>query len=250
MKSPDKIAEFCVSVGEGKCKMSFLKTFVLAIFAGAFIALAAVACTIAGVVVNKFMGALIFVAGLSMVIIAGSELFTGNCLIFAAVLDKKVSFLSMLRNWGIVYIGNLCGAVFIAFLVVFSGCLDNFSDAVITCAASKATIDFTDALIRGILCNILVCIAVWMAFAAETVTGKIVAIIFPITVFVLCGYEHSVANMFFIPAGLFQKMFKGINVEGLNLFGFFVTNLIPVTLGNIIGGCLVAAGYKTAYLKK
>ena len=247
MHSPAEIAKNYVSVGESKCKLSVLKLLLLGFFAGMFIALAGAASATAGFYVNKFAGAFIFSAGLAMVIIAGSELFTGNCLIIISVLEKRVSVLKMLKNWLFVYIGNFIGALLVACFAAYSGVLDGIDEATVSTAAAKANIGFGDGIMKGVLCNVLVCIGVWMAFAADTAGGKILTVILPITAFVLCGYEHSIANMYFIPAGLMQQARLGIEAEGLNIIGF-IKNLVPVTIGNIIGGSgIVGFGYWLAY---
>lgn len=250
MRSPDEIAKNYVTIGENKCALPILKMLLLGFFAGMFIALAGAASATASFYVNKFAGAFIFSAGLAMVLIAGSELFTGNCLIIISVLEKRVSVLKMLKNWLFVYIGNLLGALFVAALAAYSGALDGIAEATVNTAAAKANIGFGDGVMKGVLCNILVCLGVWMAFAEDTAGGKVLTIILPITAFVLCGYEHSVANMYFIPAGLMQQVRLGIEAEGLNILGF-VKNLIPVTIGNILGGSgVIGLGYWLAYLLK
>ncbi len=230
--------------------MSLQKTLLLGILAGMFIALAGVGATFGNVYVNKVMGAAIFPAGLAMVIIAGSELFTGNCLLILPVLEKTITAGKMLRNLVIVYIGNLIGAVLVAAMTVYGGTFDGISEAVIATAVAKATLPFGMALLRGILCNILVCIAVWMAMAARDVAGKIVGLFFPVFLFVLCGFEHCVANMFYLPAGLFMAARCGAAAQGLSVGTMWLGNLLPVTLGNIIGGFAVGGTYWLGYMKK
>ena len=250
MLSPNKIAETAVEVGKKKAELSALKMVLLGIFAGMFIALAGVGATLGSAYGGKVVGACIFPAGLAMVVIAGSELFTGNNLMVAALFTKKISKGELLRNWVLVFLGNFIGAILVAFLAVISGVLDGVGDAVVTAATNKFNLDFIEAFVRGILCNFLVCIAVWMAFGAETVTGKIIAVFFPIMLFVLCGFEHSVADMFYGPAGIFMAIKNGVSVEGLNVGAFLFQNLLPVTLGNIVGGAgLVGGGYYLIYLK-
>ncbi len=259
MNSPAEIARNYISTGETKCKNSVSKMIVLAIFAGMFIAVAGVGATVAAVSIKtasvaKLVGALIFPTGLAMVLIAGSELFTGNNLIIISVLEKRVSVAAMLKNWLFVYIGNFIGSVLIALLVVYGGVFKLFSSelaaSAVKIAEAKATMPFVDALLKGILCNFLVCIAVWMSFGAKTVSGKIIGLFLPIMLFVLSGYEHSVANMYYIPAGLFAAGKHAITAEALTWGNFIVNNLIPVTIGNIIGGSfIVGAGYWFVYLK-
>ena len=246
MNSPAEIAKNYIQIGTGKCKLSIPKMLLLGIMAGIFIAIAGAGSVLGNALVSKVCGAAIFPAGLAMVLICGSELFTGNCLIIIPVLTKDVKVVQMLKNWLFVYIGNIIGAMAIAALTVGCGTFGNeaVGQALASAALSKATMSFGTAFIKGILCNLLVCLAVWMAFAAKTVAGKIIGLFFPIFVFVLCGFEHSVANMFYIPAGIFM------GVEGVTWGGFFITNLIPVTLGNIVGGCFVGIMYWAVYLSR
>ena len=223
----------------------------LGIMAGAFIALAGVAATFGNVYGGKIAGACIFPAGLAMVVIAGSELFTGNSLMSMALFDRKIGLGALLKNWAVVFLGNLLGALFITLIVVLSGVFDNIADTVVATATAKVSMGFFEALLRGVLCNFLVCIAVWMAFGAKTVSGKILAVFFPIMVFVLCGFEHSVANMFYVPAGIFENLLGGTYGGALTVEGFLINNLLPVTIGNIIGGALLVGGvYYLVYLKK
>ena len=251
MYKPDEIAGVAVSVGEGKAKLPILKMLLLGIMAGAFIALAGVAATFGNVYGGKIAGACIFPAGLAMVVVAGSELFTGNSLMSMALFDRKIGFGALLKNWVVVFLGNLLGAIFITLIVVLSGVFDNIADTVVATATAKVSMGFFEALLRGVLCNFLVCIAVWMAFGAKTVSGKILAVFFPIMVFVLCGFEHSVANMFYVPAGIFENLLSGTYGGALTIEGFLINNLLPVTIGNIIGGALLVGGvYYLVYLKK
>ncbi|MBR3332182.1 formate/nitrite transporter family protein [Candidatus Saccharibacteria bacterium] len=251
MKKPDEIAGVAVKVGEGKARLPIYKMLLLGIMAGAFIALAGVAATFGNVYGGKIAGACIFPAGLAMVVVAGSELFTGNNLMSMALLDRKIGFLALLKNWAFVFLGNLIGAVAVAGVVVLSGAFDNIADTVVATATAKVSMGFFEAMLRGVLCNFLVCIAVWMAFGAETVSGKIIAVFFPIMVFVLCGFEHSVANMFYVPAGIFENLVNDTYGGALTAEGFLLNNLLPVTIGNIIGGALLVGGiYYLVYLKK
>ncbi len=260
MNSPAEVAQNYIAIGKGKANNSFWKLLVLGMMAGAFIALAGVGATTAAVSVEsasvgKFLGACIFPVGLAMVLLAGSELFTGNNLIIIPVLTGDVSVGKMLRNWVIVYIGNLIGAIIVAFLVVYGHTASLFSEglakAMVGAAAGKVGLSFGDAFIRGICCNFLVCIAVWISFAAKDVTGKFWGLFMPIMLFVLCGFEHCVANMYYIPAGLFAKAVYGIESGSLTWGAFIVKNLIPVTLGNIVGGAgLVGCTYWFVYLRK
>ena len=243
---PDEIATKAVSAGIKKANLSIFKMILLGMFAGAFIALAGVGATF-----GKLAGALIFPAGLTMVVVAGSELFTGNCLMVTALLSREIGPLRLLKNWLFVFIGNFIGALLVALIVTSSGVLDPISDSVVATASAKVSMGFPVAMLRGVLCNFLVCIAVWMAFGAKTVGGKIAAVFFPVFLFVLCGFEHSIANMYYVPAGLFMNWFNGTATAGLSVQSFLVENLLPVTIGNIIGGAvLVGGGYYLAYLRK
>ena len=269
MNSPKEVAQNYIATGTAKTKYTTSKMLLLGILAGMFIALAGVGATIAPATIAsaslaKLVGAAVFPVGLAMVLIAGSELFTGNCLIIIPVMQKEVKLQAMFKNWFFVYVGNFIGGILIAVLTVYSGTFSLFSDAaaaaVIKTAVSKLSLTFSDALLRGILCNFLVCVGVWMSFAAKDIVGKIAALFLPIMLFVLCGYEHSVANMYFIPAGLFASnnasyMSAYITAAGaghldtLTWGALFVKNLIPVTLGNIIGGTvLVGMAYWFIYL--
>ena len=196
---------------------------------------------------------MIFPSGLAMVILAGSELFTGNSLIIVSFLEKRVSFRAMLKNWTIVYLGNLIGSLFIAVLFVYGHTPSLFNQGLaqtlVNVASAKVSLTFFEGLFRGILCNFLVCIAVWMAAAAKEAHGKVIALFLPIAVFILCGFEHCAANMFSIPVGILTSLEYGIATNGLTWMSFIIKNLLPVTIGNIIGGCLVGAGYWFIYLK-
>lgn len=267
--SPTEVAKNYIATGKAKVNMPVVKMIVLGILAGAFIAFGGVAATTVAVSVpyaslGKFLGACVFPGGLTMVLLAGSELFTGNCLLTIPLLEKEISFSGMLKNWAFVYIGNLIGGMLVGAAVVFSHQLSLFGNgiavSVISTAASKCTMTFSDAFIKAILCNFLVCIAVWISFAAKDVAGKITGLFFPIMMFVLCGFEHSVANMYYISAGLFAKSVPafsqaaadaGVDMSVLNWGAFFGKNLLPVTLGNIAGGAIcVGCVYWFIYLRK
>ncbi len=260
MKSPAQIAATYESAGVAKTKLSFRKAFLLGIMAGAFIALGGLGSQIASVCApdpstGRLISSVVFPIGLFMVLVGGAELFTGNCLIMIPVLSKKATIKGMLRNWLIVYLGNLVGGVIVAFLANFSHTYA-FADgalaqAVVNTAVAKSNISFADGLLKGILCNILVCMAVWCSFAADELAGKVLALWFPVMLFIIGGFEHCVANMYFIPAGMMATAVYGLPADGLSLLGFLVTNLIPVTIGNIIGGALcVGAMYYLIYLKE
>jgi formate/nitrite transporter len=259
MKSPAQIAAAYEAAGTSKTKLSFSKTFLLGVMAGAFIALGGLGSQIASVCAPdassaRVISSVVFPIGLFMVLVGGAELFTGNCLIIIPVLSGKATLKGMLRNWGIVYLGNMVGGLLIALLANFSHTYSfaggALAETVVNTALAKSGISFTDGLLKGILCNILVCMAVWCSFAAEEAAGKVLTLWLPVMLFIIGGFEHCVANMYFIPAGMIASALYGIPAQGLSLFGFFITNLIPVTIGNIIGGSLcVGAAYYLAYLK-
>ena len=268
MFTPAEVAANVITIGRNKASLKVYQMLLLGFLAGMFIALAAVgsntiSCSIETPSIAKFAGAAVFPVGLAMVLLAGSELFTGNCLMIISVLEKKVRVLEMLKNWLFVYIGNFIGSIFVALLVYYGGQLDLFGGALavstIKAAATKASLDISKAVILGILCNFLVCIAVWISFAAKTVGGKLAGLFMPIMLFVGCGYEHSVANMYYVPAGLIALNNPDYaaaaaetvtTIANLTLGNFLIHNLIPVTIGNIIGGMiLVGMIYWGVYLK-
>lgn len=268
---PVEMATQAEHVGVSKIQMSVTKTLVLSILAGAFISFGAVFFTsvTAGSTmsfgVTRLLGGLAFSLGLVLVIIGGAELFTGNNLIIMAWANKKVSTLQILRNWFWVYIGNMLGALFVAVLIFFSRHYLFGAGAVginvLNIAKTKCEIGFVQAIALGILCNILVCLAVWLCFSARSTSGKILSIIFPITAFVVCGFEHSVANMYFIPEAIlvlnhsdpkFLELINNsaINYESISWSNYLIKNLLPVTLGNIIGGAgLVGLVYWFVFLR-
>ncbi len=249
MLTPAEIARTYVSVGKNKAALPAARLLLLAFLAGAFIALAGAGATFGNVYVNRAMGAAIFPAGLAMVILAGSELFTGNCLLVIPLLEREITLGQAVRNLALVYLGNLLGGVFVSACGVYGGTFDAIAETVVATAAAKCTLPFAAGFLRGILCNVLVCLGVWMALAAKDVAGKVVGLFFPIFVFVICGYEHCIANMFYIPAGLMAAARCGMAAEGLSLVGF-LHNLLPVTLGNMVGGAGLGAIYWAIYLKK
>lgn len=268
-RAPATIADnLSRSICVQKVNASIFKLTVLGILAGAYISFGAALATVVGHDIAKYAGIGIarlvsggvFSLGLMLVVIAGAELFTGNNLMLMSVLDKKSSMGKMLFKWGIVYIANFIGAVFLAYLFYQTNLWkvgDNMGVGVnaLKLANFRMSLTFTEALTRGILCNWLVCLAVWMAIASRDVVGKIFSCFFPIMAFVATGYEHCVANMYFIPMGLFLKSSGQIAPEGMDLTNltwanFFVKNLIPVTIGNIIGGAIfVGLLYWTVYVK-
>lgn len=271
---PPAMAAKAEQVGVNKANLEALNTFMLAVLAGAFIALGAVFATTvtagaAGALpygVTRLLGGFVFCLGLILVVVAGAELFTGNNLIIMAWASGKVSTGQLLRNWIIVYIGNLIGAIGTALFMFLSGQYTFGAGEVglnvLNIAYAKANLDFVQAIVLGILCNALVCLAVWLTYSARTTTDKILAILFPITAFVAAGFEHSVANMYFIPIGLFVK--SGASAEFWSQVGkttadygsltwqaFLLNNLLPVTIGNIIGGTvLVGVIYWRIYSRR
>jgi len=272
--TPSEITEATIQTGIKKSKMTIVNMVILGILAGAFIAFAAEGSNMAAFNLfakpetyglGKVLAGAVFGTGLMLVLIAGGELFTGNTMIIASVLEKKVSIKAMLKNWFFVYVGNFIGSIFIAYMMNKSGLFssgDNMLGAVtIKIAAYKVGLTFMQAFFLGIMCNWLVCLGVWMAYGAKDMTGKIFAIFFPIWLFITSGFEHSVANMYYIPAGIMAKDNKtladaaavlGVTPEKLSHLNwdmFFTHNLIPVTLGNIVGGGIfVAAVYWYVYI--
>lgn len=249
MKTSREVADSYVEIGHKKCSEKISKTFVLSILAGMFIAFGGIgsaiaSCTVPSGSVARIISGCVFPAGLAMVVLVGAELFTGDCLITISVLEKRTSVLKYVRTLLVVYIGNFVGSIIVGACAVYGHTLSAFdgklAEMLVNTATTKANIGFADGLLRGIMCNVLVCIAVWMGMTAERTSGKVIGIFFPIMVFVICGYEHSVANMFYIPTGIMAAKEYGIESQGLNWYGFLVTNEIPVTLGNLIGGMGVA----------
>lgn len=249
---PARIAQLVADVGVRKAALDFLPTLTLAILAGAFIAFGAMLYTVAmtgsglGFGPTRLIGGAAFSLGLILVIIGGAELFTGNSLIVMAWASRRITLRAMLRNWTIVYLGNLIGAVGMAVLVHLSGVLslgDGAAGATaVAIAGAKIHLDPFQAFVRGVLCNILVCLAVWMSFAAHNVSGKVLVIAFPVMAFVALGFEHSIANMYLVPVGMLQG--------GGGSIGDMLLNLLVVSAGNIVGGgVLVAMVYWVVYIR-
>jgi formate/nitrite transporter len=244
---PAEIANLVRVAGVAKVHLPLVRMFTLAVLAGAFIGLGGVAYTMVMTGADpafgpaRFLGGIVFSLGLILVVVGGAELFTGNALIIMAAVDRLVTPAEVFQNWMVVYAGNFVGAVGIATAIALSGILDGPAGiTAINIAQAKAEIGWIEALFRGALCNVLVCLAVWLSLAARTATGKILAIIWPIASFVLLGLEHSVANMYLIPQGIFA----GATVQA----GAFAQNMVFVTIGNIIGGAGgVALAYRLAY---
>ena len=281
---PPEMATRAEDLGVRKAEMPFIKMFMLSVLAGAFISLGAIFATTVsaggmsvmtsdGTVVyntslpygvTRLLSGLVFSLGLILVVVGGAELFTGNNLIVMAWASGKVTGRALLRNWAIVYLGNFIGSIGTVILMFFTRQYtfgtNSVGIAALKIGVTKIEFTFLQAIALGILCNVLVCLAVWLTYSARSTLDKILAIIFPITAFVAAGFEHSIANMYFIPYALFIKDFDpdfvsavGDKVAHLDLLtwqAFLFNNLIPVTIGNIIGGTiLVAAVYWVIFLR-
>lgn len=257
--SPAEIEQKAESLATGKATMPAAKLFVLAIMAGAFIACAATLFTLVQgdtqlpFAVKRVFGAACFSMGLMLVVCCGAELFTGNCLMVCGAASKKVGIGGVVRNWFIVYVGNFVGSLVIAALVYGSNMAGmnggEVGAAMVSIAAGKVTPDALTLFCKGIMCNFLVCLAVWMSFGARTMVDKLLCVIMPVTAFVACGFEHSIANMFFLFEGLFAQM-GGFASGGITFAGIFY-NLGIVTLANIVGGAImVGVSYWFAYAKR
>lgn len=248
--APREIAERVETVGVSKANLPRVQMIALGVLAGGFIGLGALFATVVlsdstlGFAIGRVLAGFAFSLGLILVIVAGAELFTGNNLLVIACVSGRISVGKLLSNLVIVYFANLAGAVGLAAIVVLSGHQHLGDGAVgktaVTIAMSKVSLPFAEAFFRGVLCNLLVCLAVWLAMAGRTVADKVLAIIFPVAAFVAAGFEHSVANMYFISLGMF--LHADITVAD------FLRNLIPVTLGNLVGGAgMVGLAYHTIY---
>ncbi len=269
--SPVEIARKMVRIGEAKADLSISRMLLLGILAGVFIGFGSELAIITtydmpkylGVGFTKFMFGSVFSVGLMLVIIAGAELFTGNNLILIKVLSHKCDLGKMFKSWFWVYIANFLGSLLLVWIMFGTGLwkTDNFAVGAkaLIIAHEKLNLCWWEAFVRGIGCNWLVCLAIWIAVASKDIIGKIFGIYFPVMAFVASGFEHCVANMYFIPMGLLLKGNADVvntagltgKLNNLTLQGFFVSNLIPVTLGNIIGGSLcVAIVYWLIYLRK
>ena len=264
MNTPAEIAKSYLPIGAAKTKLPPPKMFLLAVLAGLYIGLAGLGATIASAGAAtpgtaRLLSACVFPAGLTMVLLAGSELFTGNCLILIPVLHREVPPAAFARNLLVVYLGNALGGFLVAAGAVYSRVFDLLGGTVaasaITTAAQKCALPWGTAFLRGVLCNLLVCLAVWMAMAAKDAAGKVAALFFPVFLFVLCGFEHCVANLYYIPAGLLalgDPAWAALAGEAPALAwgNFLLQNLLPVTLGNLLGGMALAWAYWAIYLKK
>ncbi|MFC1671583.1 formate/nitrite family transporter [Planctomycetota bacterium] len=269
--TPAEIAKEVSKISRGKCGLGILPMVLLGILAGTYIGFGAQLCTMVvhdlskylGLGFAKFVGGSVFSVGLMLVILAGAELFTGNSLIVVGVLDEQCTVRRMLRNWVVVYTANFAGSVLLAGLMYHSGLWKvgggGVGAAALKVAVGKMDLSFTEAFLRGVGCNWLVCLAVWLAVAGRDIVSKIFGIYFPIMAFVASGFEHSVANMYFIPMGIFLKGNLSVVTKAgladpiahLTWVSFLVNNLAPVTLGNIVGGALFVGGvYYLVYLRK
>ena len=274
--TPNEVAGELVTVAENKANLNLLQKIVLGIIAGAYLAFAAVASNTAAfqlmnnqgtLGLSKLLSAFVFSGGLILVVVCGSELFTGNNLMLMGVYEKKISVKQLLISWGIVYVANFVGSILIAFMVAKSGQLgfagSMLGGATIKIACAKVSLSTSNAILLGLMCNWLVCLAVWGSTAARDIGSKIMAIFFPIMMFVTAGFEHSIANMYYISAGLFAKEnsqyvdaalqlgVKQSDIANLDWSSFFLGNLLPVTLGNIIGGTIfVGTAYWLAFMRK
>jgi formate/nitrite transporter len=259
--TPPEIARYTIEAGVKKSRLSAGSMIILGILAGAFIAFASEGSNMAAYNLfskpetyglGKVLAGAIFGTGLMLVLMAGGELFTGNTMMLAGLFDGKITLGGMLRNWFFVYLGNFIGSVFIAYMMNASGLFGSSAGLLggmtVKIAAYKVGLSFSQAFFLGIMCNWLVCLAVWMCYGAKDMAGKLLAVFFPIWLFITSGFEHCVANMYYIPAGIMAKSFKAYSDAALSLGvtpdklahlgwgSFLMNNLLPVTLGNIVGG--------------
>ena len=259
--APKEIAARVESIGVAKAKLPLLTMLMLSILAGAFIGLGALYFTLVrsdaslGFAVKQVLGGVCFSLGLILVVIAGAELFTGNNLLAMAWAARKITTLALLRNWIIVCLGNWIGAMGLALLVYLSHHAEMNNGAIaheyLKIAAAKVSMPFWTAFFKGVMCNVLVCMAVWMTLAGRSVVDKVLVIIFPISAFVAAGFEHSVANMYFIPLAMLLQTSEPATGTVLITWGGFFSNMLPVILGNILGGSvLVGLVYYLIYLRQ
>ena len=270
--TPSEILEKASSVGVTKANLPFRKIVILSILAGMYIAFGAVFASVVATGMTgvwpygfmKLLQGFVFSLGLILVVVGGAELFTGNSLMVIAWASRKISFLKLLRNWGIVYLGNFIGSLLVVALILiskeYSASNGMLGSVMLSTAHAKIQYGFWQALALGVLCNILVCLAVWLAWSGRSTTDKILAIILPITLFIAAGFEHSVANMYIIPLGVLLKwvdpgfissLSVSLDLSNLTWGSFLLKNLLPVTLGNILGGgFFVGLLYFWGYRKK
>ncbi len=253
---PADIVTKAETIAVGKTKMTSLRTFLAALLAGAFIAFGGTYfCVFLGDTtlpfgVQRVVGGICFCLGLVLVLCCGCELFTGNSLMMSAKVSKKITCAQLLKNWGIVWVGNLVGALIAVFLMYMSKVqVMNHGEVAMTMvnvAAGKVALDPVTMFFKGIMCNVFVCLAVWIGFGARTTVDKVIGIILPISAFVALGFEHCVANMSFLPMGLLLNS-MGVGAVGAVTLQGVITNLVIVTIGNVVGGSLVALVYRAAY---
>ena len=258
--APAEILAKAEGAGVTKANMAVGKCFVSAMLAGAFIAFGGTYfCVFLGdstipFAAQRMVGGICFCLGLVLVLCCGSELFTGNSLMAAAKASGKITWGGLAKNWVVVFLGNLAGAlcavalIYLAKVYTLNG--GGVGEAMVTVAAGKVTPDWFTLFFKGIMCNIFVCLAVWIGFGARTTADKVLGIILPISAFVACGFEHCVANMFFLPTGLLLNTVAGVGAAGTITLGGVLFNLSAATLGNIVGGVLVGMAYWYIYHKK
>ena len=265
---PPEMARRAEEIGAAKATMEAGRLLALAVLAGAFIALGGVFATIAvagagsapwGAI--RVLAGVVFSAGLVLVVVGGAELFTGNNLIVMAWAGGRVGTSALLRNWALVYAGNFAGGVAVALAAcgarLHEGGGGTVGGAALDTAIAKLQLGFGQAVLLGVLCNVLVCLAVWLSYSARSTTDRVLAVVPPVAAFVAAGFEHSIANMYFVPFALFVRAFdpgfvatRGLETPALTWAGFLVHNLLPVTLGNVVGGALLVGGvYWFVYLR-
>ncbi|MEN7974154.1 MAG: formate/nitrite transporter family protein, partial [Verrucomicrobiota bacterium] len=265
---PAEMAKRAEASAIRKANRDFISAFFLAVQAGSFIAFGAALFTSVihdsalGLGLTKLIGGMTFSLGLILVIIAGADLFTGDTLMVMGCFSGAIKVSKMLRGWAFVFLGNLAGALAILTLMHFSGHWNGNGGAIgakaLAIANAKVNLTFIQAFASGMLCNILVCLAIWLCYSSRSVTDKILSIVFPITAFVAMGFEHSIANMYFVPAGLVLKhnpeivgLLGNTDLSNLTTGGFLLKNLLPVTIGNMVGGAIfVGTIYWILYLRK
>ncbi|MDA3730407.1 formate/nitrite transporter family protein [Niameybacter massiliensis] len=265
--APNEILDYTTDAGVAKVNRTVLAIFLMAVMAGVYIALGALASSTAAHAIHdkgvaKLVTGAVFPIGLMFVVLNGADLFTGNCLIVLSTLEKRTRVIDFFKNLVIVLAGNFVGAVSIAFLQANTGLFrmsdGGFAAYALKTAITKSNLPFTEALCLAIICNIFVCAGIWMIYSAKDVTGKILAGFFSIFAFAISGAEHIVANMYYVPVGLFIKMnpelveMSGVAADKLDTLtwgNFFVNNAIPVTIGNLIGGVFIGVMYYVIYKK-
>lgn len=252
MNNPRQISQNYVAIAKTKTTMAWYKLIMLAILAGIFIAFGAVVSTFASASAEGGMAVLlkgaVFPVGLILVVVCGAELFTGNCLLISPAVSRDIKISGLFKNWGLVYLGNLIGSIIIAVLVIYSHVFSE--DLAVQCimtGVNKIKLTFGEVFIRGILCNMLVCLAVWASMASNNIVGKIAAVYLPIFTFVVAGFEHSVANMYYLSAALLAVKEYNLHLGMLTLGKAIINSLLPSTLGNMIGGFAIAMAYHLVY---